>query len=63
MSIITFIKERMIFFIVNLIMFSLIGILMKIAEVTINTILILFFIWFGPVVIYMFLSLLSIIDI
>ena len=54
MSIITFIKERMIFFIVNLIMFSLIGILMKIAEVTINTILILFFIWFGPVVIYMF---------
>ena len=56
MSIITFIKERMIFLIVNLIMFLLIGILMKIADVPINIILILFFIWFGPVVIYMFLE-------
>lgn len=54
MSIITFIKERMLFLIVNLIMFLLIGILMKVAEVPINIILILFFIWFGPVVIYMF---------
>lgn len=56
MSIITFIKERMLFLIVNLIMFLLIGILMKVAEVPINIILILFLIWFGPLAIYMFLE-------
>ena len=56
MSIITFISERMLFFMVNLIMFLLIGILMKIAEVPISIISILFFIWFAPVVIYMFLE-------
>ncbi|WP_133013898.1 sensor histidine kinase [Clostridium cuniculi] len=56
MSIITFIKERMLFLMVNLIMFLLIGILMRIVEVPINIILILFLIWFGPVVIYMFLE-------
>lgn len=41
----------------NLIMFLLIGILMKIAEVPISIISMLFFIWFTPVVIYMFLEL------
>ena len=56
MSIITFIKERIIFLIVNLITFLLVGILMKIAEVPINIIFILFLIWFGPVLTYMFLE-------
>lgn len=49
--------ERMLFFMFNLIMFLLIGILMKIAEVPISIISMLFFIWFTPVVIYMFLEL------
>ena len=44
------------FFIVNLIMFLLIGILMKIEEVPINIIFILLLIWFGPVVTYIFLE-------
>lgn len=56
MSIITFIKERMLFLIVNLIMFLLIGILMKVVEVPINIIFILFLIWFGPLITYMFLE-------
>lgn len=56
MSIITFIKERMLFFMVNLIMFLLIGILMKVVEVPINIIFILFLIWFGPLITYMFLE-------
>ena len=42
MSIIEFIKERMIFLIINLIMFLLVAILMKIVKVSINIILILF---------------------
>ena len=56
MSIIEFIKERMIFLIINLIMFLLVAILMKIVKVSIYTILILFLIWFGPILIYMFLE-------
>lgn len=56
MSIIEFIKERMLFLIVNLIMFLLVAILMKIVEVSINIIFILFLIWFGPMVIYMLLE-------
>ncbi|WP_195964509.1 sensor histidine kinase [Clostridium cuniculi] len=56
MSIIIFIKERMLFLIVNLIMFLLIGILMKVVEVPINIIFILFLIWFGPLITYMFLE-------
>ena len=56
MSIITFIKERMLFLMVNLIMFLLIGILMKVVEVPINIIFILFLIWFGPLITYMFLE-------
>ena len=56
MSIITFIKERMLFLIVNLIMFLLIGILMKVVEVPINIIFILFLIWFGPLITYIFLE-------
>ncbi|WP_195955266.1 sensor histidine kinase [Clostridium saudiense] len=56
MSIIEFIKERMIFLIINLIMFLLVAILMKIVKVSINIILILFLIWFGPILIYMFLE-------
>lgn len=56
MSIIEFIKERMIFLIINLIMFLLVAILMKIVKVSIKIILILFLIWFGPILIYMFLE-------
>ena len=56
MSIIEFIKERMIFLIINLIMFLLVAILMKIVKVSINIILILILIWFGPILIYMFLE-------
>ena len=56
MSIIIFIKERMLFLMVNLIMFLLIGILMKVVEVPINIIFILFLIWFGPLITYMFLE-------
>ena len=56
MSIIEFIKERMIFLIINLIMFLLVAIIMKIVKVSINIILILFLIWFGPILIYMFLE-------
>ena len=56
MSIVEFIKERMIFLIINLIMFLLVAILMKIVKVSINIILILFLIWFGPILIYMFLE-------
>ena len=56
MSIIEFIKERMIFLIINLIMFLLVAILMKIVKVSINIILILFLIWFDPILIYMFLE-------
>ena len=56
MSIIEFIKERMIFLIINLIMFLLVAILMKIVKVSINIILILFLIWFGPILIYMVLE-------
>ena len=56
MSIITFIKERMLFLMVNLIMFLLIGILMKVVEVPINIIFILFLIWIGPLITYMFLE-------
>ena len=56
MSIVVFIKERMLFLIVNLIMFLLIGILMKVVEVPINIIFILFLIWFGPLITYMFLE-------
>ncbi|WP_196048668.1 sensor histidine kinase [Clostridium saudiense] len=56
MSIIEFIKERMIFLIINLIMFLLVAILMKIVKVSINIILILFLIWFGPILVYMFLE-------
>ena len=56
MSIIEFIKERMIFLIINVIMFLLVAILMKIVKVSINIILILFLIWFGPILIYMFLE-------
>ena len=56
MSIIEFIKERMIFLIINLILFLLVAILMKIVKVSINIILILFLIWFGPILIYMFLE-------
>ena len=55
MSIIEFIKERMIFLIINLIMFLLVAILMKIVKVSINIILILFLIWFDPIL-YMFLE-------
>ena len=46
----------MLFLIVNLIMFLLIGILMKVVEVPINIIFILFLIWFGPLITYMFLE-------
>lgn len=46
----------MIFLIINLIMFLLVAILMKIVKVSINIILILFLIWFGPILIYMFLE-------
>ena len=56
MSIFEYIKERLIFLIINLIMFLLIGILMKIAKVSISIIFALFLIWFGPVAIYMFLE-------
>ena len=63
MSIIEFIKERMIFLIINLIMFLLVAILMKIVKVSINIILILFLIWFGPILIYMFLEFINIEDI
>ncbi|WP_300902980.1 sensor histidine kinase [uncultured Clostridium sp.] len=56
MSIVTFIKERMLFLIVNLIIFFLISILMNIVEVPMNVIFILFFIWFFPLLIYMFLE-------
>ncbi|MBX9138980.1 MULTISPECIES: HAMP domain-containing sensor histidine kinase [unclassified Clostridium] len=56
MNIIEFIKERMIFLIINLIMFLLIAIFMKIAVVPISVIFILFLIWFGPLVIYMILE-------
>lgn len=56
MNVIEFIKERMIFLIINLMMFLLIAILMKIAVVPMNVIFILFLIWFGPLVIYMILE-------
>ena len=46
----------MIFLIINLIMFLLVAILMKIVKVSINIILILFLIWFGPILVYMFLE-------
>lgn len=46
----------MLFLIVNLIMFLLIGILMKVVEVPINIIFILFLIWFGPLITYIFLE-------
>lgn len=56
MSIIEFIKERMIFLIINLIVFLLVAILMKIVKVSISIILIVFLIWFGPILIYIFLE-------
>ena len=56
MSIITFIKERMPFLIINLILFFLIAILMKIVSVPLNIVFILLLIWFGPLLIYMFLE-------
>ena len=56
MSIFEYIKERLIFLIINLIMFLLIGILMKIAKVSISIIFALFLICFVPVAIYMFLE-------
>lgn len=56
MSIIEFIKERMIFLIINLIMFLLVAILMKVVKVSISIILIVFLIWFGPILIYIFLE-------
>lgn len=56
MSIITFIKERMPFLIINLISFFLIAILMEIASVPLNIVFILLLIWFGPLLIYMFLE-------
>ena len=56
MNIIEFIKETLIFLIINLIMFLLIAIFMKIAVVPISVIFILFLIWFGPLVIYMILE-------
>ena len=46
MSIMTYIKERMLFLIVNLLIFLLVAILMKIVEVPVNIIFIVFFIWF-----------------
>ena len=56
MSIVTFIKERMLFLMVNLITFLLISILMNIVEVSMNAIFVLFLIWFSPLLIYMFLE-------
>ena len=56
MSIITFIKERMPFLIINLILFFLIATLMKIVSVPLNIVFILLLIWFGPLLIYMFLE-------
>ena len=56
MSIIEFIKERMTFLIINLIVFLLVAILMKIVKVSISIILIVFLIWFGPILIYIFLE-------
>lgn len=56
MSIVTFIKERMLFLMVNLITFLLISILMNIVEVSMNAIFVLFLIWFFPLLIYMFLE-------
>lgn len=56
MSIVEFIKERMIFLIINLIVFLLVAILMKIVKVSISIILIVFLIWFGPILIYIFLE-------
>ena len=56
MSIMTYIKERMLFLIVNLLIFLLVAILMKIVEVPVNIIFIVFFIWFLPLTIYMALE-------
>ncbi|EKY28845.1 sensor histidine kinase [Clostridium celatum] len=56
MSIMTYIKERMLFLIVNLLIFLLVAILMKIVEVPVNIIFIVFFIWFLPLTLYMALE-------
>lgn len=59
MSIIVYLKERMVFLIVNFLMFLLFTILMRIALVPINIIVLVFIIWFGPLLIYISLEIIK----
>lgn len=59
MSIMLYLKERMVFLIINFLMFLLVTILMRIALVPINIIVLVFIIWFGPLVIYMVLEIIK----
>ncbi|WP_195986481.1 sensor histidine kinase [Clostridium sp. D53t1_180928_C8] len=59
MSILTYIKERIPFLIMNLILFFVVIVLMKIANVSFEIIIILFLIWFGPLLIYMIFELIK----
>lgn len=59
MSILTYIKERIPFLIMNLILFFIVIVLMKIANVSFEIIIILFLIWFGPLIIYMIFELIK----
>lgn len=56
MSIILYLKERMLFIIINFLVFLLVTILMRIALVPISIIVLVFIIWFGPLLIYMMLE-------
>ncbi|SCJ63716.1 Sensor histidine kinase graS [uncultured Clostridium sp.] len=59
MSIMVYLKERMVFLIINFLIFLLVTILMRIALVPINIIVLVFIIWFGPLLIYIFLELIK----
>lgn len=56
MSIGTFIKERVIFIILNIMGFVLVSVLMCLANVNLRIITIFFLIWFGPLIVYMSLE-------
>ena len=56
MSVITYIKERLVFIVINLIIALLLSLLMRGISVPINIIAIVLFIWFMPLITYMSLE-------
>ena len=56
MSLVKYIISKLPFFILNIITFLFCAIIMRLAETSIEIIMILFLIWFMPVLIYMLLD-------